>query len=163
MTGKEIVIKRVFNTSRGRVWQAWTEPKEMIHWWGPKGFSIPSCRMNVVAGGDYFFCMRSPEGQDVCGTGIYREVVELEKIVMTDVFADAKGNEVPPTYYDIDEDWPDEVLISVSFESPEECNTLVTLRHAGLPAGEMCEQTKTGWNESFDKLAELLAGNESEK
>lgn len=160
MTGNDIVIKRVFDASRSRVWHFWTEPKEMMRWWGPKGFTIPSCRMNAETGGEFLYCMRSPDGQDTWGTGNYRDVVEMEKIVMTDDFADAKGNVVPASYYGLVDDFSDEILITVSFESPEECNTLVTLRHAGLPAGEMREQSEIGWNEAFDKLARVLAGGE---
>ena len=157
MTGQDIFIKRTFNAPRRRVWLAWTEPEQMVRWWGPKGFTVPSCRMNVQVGGDYLFCMRSPDGQDTWGTGIYREVVEMEKIVMTDSFADEKGNVVPASYYGMGGTWPEEMLMSVTFEELEYCTTQLTLRYSGLPAGEMSEQTEIGWNESFDKLAEMLA------
>jgi len=157
MTGQEIIVKRVFDAPHRCVWQAWTEPEQMMRWWGPKGFTTPSCRLNVQVGGGYLFCMRSPDGQEVCGTGIYREVVEMEKIVMTDSFADEKGNVVPPSYYGMDMDWPEEVLVTVTFEELEYCTTLLTLRYSGLPAGEMSEQNEIGWNEAFDKLAEMLA------
>lgn len=159
MNSQEVFIKRVFNAPRMRVWQAWTEPEQMLRWWGPKGFTIPSCRMNVQVGGDYLFCMRSPDGQDTWGTGIYREVVEMEKIVMTDSFADEKGNVVPASYYGMGGDWPEEMLMSVTFEELEYCTTMLTLRYSGLPAGEISEQAEIGWNEAFDKLAEMLAGD----
>jgi uncharacterized protein YndB with AHSA1/START domain len=156
MTGQEIIVKRVFDAPRRRVWQAWTEPEQMMRWWGPKGFTTQSCRMNVQVGGDYLFCMRSPDVQEVCGTGIYREVVEMEKIVMTDSFADEKGNVVPPSYYGMDMVWPEEVLVTVTFEELENCTTLITLRYSGLPAGEISEQNEIGWIEAFDKLAAFL-------
>ena len=44
-----------------------------------------------------------------------------------------------PSYYGMDEDWPDDVLVTVTFEELEYCTTLLTLRHSGLPAGEMSE------------------------
>ncbi len=157
MKGQNIFIKRVFDAPRRRVWQAWTEPEQWKRWFGPKGFTIPSLRMNVQVGGEILYCMRSPDGKDVWGTGIYREVVEMEKIVMTDAFSDEKGNVVPPFYYDMGEEWPDDVLITVTFEELEYCTTQLTLRHSGLPAGEMTEGSELGWNEAFDKLADLLA------
>ena len=157
MTEQDVFIKRVFDAPRRRVWQAWTEPEQMMRWWGPKGFTIPSCRMNVQVGGDYLYCMRSPDGNDVWGTGIYREVVEMEKIIMTDSFSDKKGNVVPASYYGMGENWPEEMLVTVTFEELEYCTTRLTLRHSGLPAGEMSEGNETGWNEMFDKLAEMLA------
>jgi len=157
MTGKGIFIKRTFDAPRRRVWQAWTDPEQWKRWFAPKGFTIPSLRMNVQVGGEFLYCMRSPDGKDVCGTGIYREVVEMEKIVMTDAFSDEKGNVVPPSYYDMGEDWTDEVLITITFEELEYCTTQLTLRQMGLRAGEVTEGSELGWNEAFDNLAEFLA------
>ena len=157
MKGQDIFIKRTFDAPRRRVWLAWTEPDQWKRWFAPKGFTIPSLRMNVQVGGEFLYCLRPPDGKDVCGTGIYREVVEMEKIVMTDAFSDEKGNVVPPSYYDMGEDWTDEVLITVTFEELEYCTTQLTLRQSGLPAGEMTEGSEQGWNEAFDNLAEFLA------
>jgi len=52
-------------------------------------------------------------------------------------------------------EWPDELLVTITFEETEG-KTKMTLRHEGLPAGEMKEMTSAGWSESFDKLAESL-------
>ena len=52
-------------------------------------------------------------------------------------------------------DWPLELQITVTFEE-QEGKTRLTLRHAGIPAGRMSEMTEAGWNESFDKLVEVL-------
>lgn len=100
--------------------------------------------------------MRSPEGQDYWGTGVYREIVPPERIVCTDSFADENGNPVPASHYGMGGDWPSELLVTVTFEE-HEGKTKFTLRHGGIPAGEMRELTSAGWNESFDKLAEALA------
>jgi uncharacterized protein YndB with AHSA1/START domain len=102
--------------------------------------------------------MQSPEfndGRPIWSTGVYREIVPLERIVTTDSFADADGNVVPATHYGMAEDFPLEMLVTVTFEDLGG-KTKMTLRHEGLPAGEMLEGAGTGWNESFDKLAEAL-------
>jgi hypothetical protein len=52
--------------------------------------------------------------------------------------------------------WPEEVLVTVTFEELEYCTTLLTLRYSGLPAGEISEQNEIGWIEAFDKLAAFL-------
>lgn len=157
MTVQDVFIKRKFDAPRRRVWQAWTEPEQMMRWWGPKGYTIPSCRMNMQVGGDYLFCMRSPDGQDIWGTGNYREVVEMEKLVMTDDFADKQGNVVPASYYGMEGEWSSQMLVTVTFEELEYCTTLLTVRNSGLPVGEMSKQNEIGWNEMFEKLAEMLA------
>jgi uncharacterized protein YndB with AHSA1/START domain len=100
--------------------------------------------------------MRSPEGQEIWSTGTYRELVPLEKIVTTDSFADPQGEVVPASYYNMPGEWPLELLITVTFEDAG-AGTRMTLRHDGIPAGTMREQTSAGWNESFDKLAELVS------
>jgi uncharacterized protein YndB with AHSA1/START domain len=79
-----------------------------------------------------------------------------ERIVCTDSFADEKGNVVPATYYGLGQDFPAEMLLTVTFEV-QAGRTRLTLRHAGLPAGEMSDLTKGGWNEALDKFAGVLA------
>lgn len=151
-----LFIERIFDAPRELVWTAWTEPERMMRWWGPKGFTSPHCEIDLRVGGKWFNCMRSPEGQDIWGTGVYREIVPLERIVCTDSFADTEGNPVPATHYGMPGDIPLEMLVTVTFEDLGG-KTKMTLRHEGLPAGEMREGAGTGWNESFDKLAESLA------
>jgi uncharacterized protein YndB with AHSA1/START domain len=152
---RELVITRVFDAPRELVWRAWTEPERMKRWWGPQNFTAPVCKTDLRVGGTYLYCMRSPEGQDYWGTGVYREVVPPERIVYTDSFADEQGNRVPASHYGMGGDWPSELLVTVTFEE-HEGKTTFTLRHAGIPAGEMSDLTRAGWNESFDKLAEAL-------
>lgn len=152
----ELVITRVFLAPREHVWKAWTDPEHLMRWWGPEGFSSPACRIDLRVGGSYVFCMRSPDGQDYWSTGVYRELVEPERLVATDSFADENGRPVPASHYGMPGDWPSEMLVTVTFEE-HEGGTKMTLRHEGLPAGEMGDMTATGWNESFDKLAAALA------
>lgn len=151
----ELVITRVFDAPRELVWQAWIDPQHIQRWWGPKDFSAPACKIDFRVGGKYLFCMRSPEGQDYWSTGVYREIVPLERIVCTDSFADEAGNVVPATYYGMSADFPLEMLVTVTFED-QAGKTKLTLKHTGLPAGDMSEETGAGWNQSFDKLAASL-------
>jgi uncharacterized protein YndB with AHSA1/START domain len=153
---REIVIRRMFDAPRELVWKAWTEPERYMRWWGPKNFTAPFCRIDLRVGGAYLSCMRSPEGQEYWSTGIYREIVEPSLLVCTDSFADEKGNVVPASHYGMGGEWPKELLVTVTFEE-QDGQTKLTLRHAGIPAGEMSEQCEAGWNESFDKLAESLS------
>jgi uncharacterized protein YndB with AHSA1/START domain len=151
-----LVITRLFDAPRELVWKAWTEPETSMKWWGPKGFTCPVCRIDLRVGGAYFNCMRSPEGQDYWSTGVYREIVPPKRLVCTDSFADGQGNIVPATHYGMSADFPLEMLVTVTFEE-QDGKTRLTLRHAGLPPGEDLDNCRVGWNESFDKLAEVLA------
>jgi uncharacterized protein YndB with AHSA1/START domain len=153
---RELVITRTFDAPRSLVWKAWTEPERCMRWWGPKGFTSPSCKIDLRVGGAYLNCMRSPEGKDYWSTGVYREIVEPSLLVCTDSFADENGKVVPASHYGMSGEWPEELLVTVTFEE-QEGKTRLTLRHVGIPAGEMRQQCEAGWNESFDKLAESLA------
>ncbi len=151
----EIVITRVFDAPREQVWRAWTDPEHFKKWWGPENFTAPVAEIDLRVGGKYFNCMRSPEGQDYYTTGVYLEIVPLERIVYTDAFADANGNAVPASDYGMG-DWPMELKVTVTFEE-QDGKTKMTLRHVGIPAGEHSEMAEAGWNESFDKLAASLS------
>ena len=154
----ELTITRIFDAPRENVWRAWTTPEEMKKWWGPKYFTVPVSKIDLRVGGKYLSCMRGPDGKDYWSTGVYREIAPMERIVATDSFADEKGNIVPASHYGMGEDFPLELLVTVTFEELGN-KTKMILRHEGIPAGMMHELTETGWSESFDKLAELVAAH----
>lgn len=150
-----IVIAREFDAPRERVWKTWTEPELVKQWWGPEGFTAPACTIDLREGGQYLYCMRSPEGQDFWSTGTYREIVPMEKIVCTDSFADEKGDRVPASHYGMEGEWPEELVVVATFEE-RGGKTKLTLRHLGIP-GPMRDMCTEGWNGSLDKLATCLA------
>ena len=88
-------------------------------------------------------------------TGTFREIVPLERIVTTASSADEKGNVVPYSHYGMPANIPLEMLSTVTFEE-REGKTKMTLRHEGMPTGEMMDGAGAGWNQSFDKLADYL-------
>lgn len=147
---KALVITRTFDAPKQLVWKAFTEPEYVKKWWGPENYTAPICQIDLRVGGGYFYCMRSPEGKDFYSKGIYRDIVSQQRLVMTDSFADEKGNIVPASYYQMPGDWPMELEVKISFKE-EAGKTKMTLEHIGLPAEifDMCEE---GWNQSFDKL-----------
>jgi uncharacterized protein YndB with AHSA1/START domain len=151
----DLVITRFFDAPRELVWKAWTEPEHLMRWWGPKDFTSPVCKIDLRVGGKYLYCMRSPEGQEFWSTGVYREIVPPERLVVTDSFADKDGNVVPASDYGLGDDFPLELQVTVIFEE-HQGKTKMTLHHAGMPAGQIREMTEAGWNQSFDKLGESL-------
>ena len=154
-TVKTLKIERVFDAPRELVWKAWSDPEHLTKWWGPQHFTAPIIKVDFRVGGKYLFCMRSPEGQDFWSTGMYREIVPHERLVFTDSFADADGNIVPASYYNMPGEFPLEMDVMITFEDMQG-KTKMTLEHFGMPAGESGEMASMGWNQSFDKLEASL-------
>jgi uncharacterized protein YndB with AHSA1/START domain len=154
-----LIIERVFDAPRALVWKAWTDPEMAKKWWGPKAFTAPTINIDLKVGGKYLFCMRGPgldgKVQDFWSTGTYKEIVPIEKLVMTDSFADEKGNVVPSSHYGMP-GMPLELEVVVLFEDLGDGKTKMTLEHRGFPEGEHKTMASAGWNESFDKLAKAI-------
>ena len=70
------------------MWKAWTEPEQAAQWWGPKGLTVAFIQMDVRPAGLWSKCMRSPEGTDHWRRGVYKEIVEPERLVFTYVSHD---------------------------------------------------------------------------
>jgi uncharacterized protein YndB with AHSA1/START domain len=81
---REYQITRLMDAPRAMVYRAWTDPKQMARWWGPKMFSNPVCEMDVRVGGAFRIVMRGPEGDEFPFKGVYLEVVENELLKFTD-------------------------------------------------------------------------------
>jgi len=80
--GREIVISRVFDAPREMVWEAWTDPEQVVRWWGPRGFTTTIETMDVRPGGVWKHVMHGPDGTDYPNKSVFIEVVEPERIVM---------------------------------------------------------------------------------
>ena len=155
VTDKSLTITRDFAAPRQLVWKAWTEPEAFMQWWGPKNYSSPFCRIDLRVGGAYLNAMRGPKGSDVWTTGVYKEIVEPERIIYTDSFSDRDGNVVPATEYGLGEDFPLVTLVTVVLEETAS-GTRMTMTHSGIPEGQTADDTAVGWAESFEKLAAAL-------
>jgi len=79
--GREIILSRVLDAPRELVFKVWTDPKHIINWWGPNGFTNTIHEMNVAPGGVWRFIMHGPDGRDYNNKIIYKEIKEPELLV----------------------------------------------------------------------------------
>jgi uncharacterized protein YndB with AHSA1/START domain len=86
---RELVLTRIINAPREKVYEAWTNPELMKQWFAPKPWTTSEARVDVRPGGSSLVVMRSPEGQEFPNPGIYLEVVPNERLVFTDAFVKA--------------------------------------------------------------------------
>ena len=153
---ERMVITRVFDAPRELVWKAWTDPKYVMQWWGPKGFTSPVCKIDFRVGGKFLFCMRTPDGQEGWNGGEYHEIVPYEKIVSSMYFADSSGNriELEGTEHEAVEGVHDVVL----FEDIGNGQTKLTFI-GNEPMKNAIESGQLeGWKETLDKVAVVVAG-----
>jgi uncharacterized protein YndB with AHSA1/START domain len=161
----DFVIERVFNAPRETVWKAWTEPEMVKKWWGPAGFSAPSAKVDLRVGGMYTFAMHGPAGtewdKDMYSSGIYKEIVPMEKIVTTDYFSDENGNKIAPTKEGQAPDFPNEMTVTILFKDAEDGKTKLSIAYSRPESDAQFEAMiksgmQEGWNQSLDKLAAAL-------
>jgi uncharacterized protein YndB with AHSA1/START domain len=78
---KELTISKLINAPRELVWEVWTNPEHIKHWWGPNGFTNTIFQMDVKPGGVWDFIMHGPDGTDYKNKSVYKEVIKPEKLV----------------------------------------------------------------------------------
>lgn len=150
----QIVVSRSFDAPLELLWKAWTEPEHFMKWYGPKGFTSPSCEIDLTVGGRHLWSMKSPDGMEMYYTGTYKEIVSMERIVYSDSLSDAQGNVMSPSAMGMPEGSPMSMDVTVTF-AHEDGKTTVTVSHAGF--GEGGDRAGMGWEQAFDKLTAVLA------
>lgn len=140
----ELVVTRVFDAPRRLLFKLWTQPEHLVRWWGPQGFTTVASEMDVRPGGTWFRCMRSPEGALYTKRGVYREILEPERLVFTYVNEDADGTLGPET------------LVTVTFEE-HGAKTKLTLHQTGFDSIGSRDAHEGGWTSCLERFAEYLA------
>ncbi len=86
---RELILKRLLNAPREKLFRCWTEPKLLTQWFTPPPFQTTSAEVDLRAGGSSVIVMRGPDGTEYPNRGIYLEVVPNERLVFTDAFTSA--------------------------------------------------------------------------
>jgi uncharacterized protein YndB with AHSA1/START domain len=155
-TRHDLVITRVIDAPAQRVWKAWTDPEQVMRWWGPTGFTAPVAAMEVREGGTSLVAMRSPEGQDFYNTWTYRKVVPGQRLEFVQRFADEAGNQLDPADLGLPAEIPREVPHVVTFRAAGDTTTELTVTEYGYPSEQLVDLSRAGMEQVLDKLAESL-------
>jgi uncharacterized protein YndB with AHSA1/START domain len=143
-TDREIVLTRVFDAPRHMVWDAFTKPELLKRWFGPRGWALVVCEVDLRVGGGFRFVLHGPDGREMGMRGVYREIVPPERSVHMESF----------------DDYPGESQVTAVFVDQGGQTTLTaTVLYPSKEVRDMVIQTgmEHGAAESYDKLAELLA------
>jgi uncharacterized protein YndB with AHSA1/START domain len=160
--GFEFYIKRTVDAPRERVWKAWIDEEQLGQWWGPKGFDVVSAKVDLRPGGTFHYLLRSPNGQEMWGRFLFREIVPQERLVFINSFSDPEGG---VTRHPLHEGWPLTLLSTVTFADAGAGKTDIAVHWVPYEATEaerkVFEEGKdsmtAGWSGTFDRLDDYLA------
>ena len=80
----DLVLEREIDVPVDLVWQAWTTPESIKHWFVPKPWTVTECEIDLRPGGIFSTTMRSPDGKEFPNTGSYLEVIPNRRLAFTD-------------------------------------------------------------------------------
>lgn len=138
---QEMALTRVFHAPRRRLFEAFTRREHLVEWWGPDGFRLTTCDLDVRTGGGLRFVLRGPDGGSYGFHGRYLEVLPPARLYFTAELEEGAG---------------ERLFTTVNFEEVDG-NTWLTIRQTipttpGYAAGQ-----RQGWSESLERLAAYLA------
>ncbi|MBA3450010.1 MAG: SRPBCC family protein [Chloroflexia bacterium] len=144
LSDREIIMERVFDAPRELVFEAYTDPRHIPHWWGPRGMSTIVDSMDVRPGGSWRFVHRDQDDAEYGFHGEYREVVPPARLVSTFEFEGMPGHVLVDTATFEEVDGKTRLTVTSLFASGDDLDGMVA---SGMEAGAI---------ESWDRLAELL-------
>ncbi len=142
---RELIITRHIAAPREKVYQAWTDPELLVQWFTPPPFLTVRAELDVRPGGSNFVMMRGPDGQDMPNYGVYLEVVENERLVLTDAYTRAWEPSEKPF-----------ITICLTFED-ENGGTRYTARVLHWTVADRETHEKMGFHEGWGIATDQLA------
>jgi len=149
-SGNVLTVERTFNAPRELVWQAFTDPKHIEKWWGPRGWQTTVFKMDVRPGGVWHFVMRGPEGAESWGLATYKEISGPQRLTYDDAWSNAEGTvnaNMPITPVELDFLAQDGKTRLVSISYFDSAETLEQVKGMGLVEG---------LTETWDRLEEFV-------
>jgi uncharacterized protein YndB with AHSA1/START domain len=154
------VITRDLAAPRDLVWKAWTESGRLARWWGPKGFEMLRCTVDLRPSGLCHYGMRAPNGMEMRGKLVYRQIIESERLVFVNSPSDKDEG---ATRHFASPAWPLEVLNVMTLIDPPG-GTRITLKGRPINAtederktfGAAFESMQKGFGGTLDQLDQYL-------
>ena len=143
---REVVMTKVFAAPRELVWKAYTDPKLIPRWWGPRYLTTTIDKMEAKPGGAWRFVSRGPDGSEFGFHGVFREVVKPERLSWTFEFEGAPGHVSVDTVRFEEFEGGTKVTVTSVFQNKADRDRMVASGMEG------------GMTESAERLAELLEG-----
>lgn len=141
---RTLIEVRRFKASREKIFDAWTDAKQVAKWMGPKGFTIPVAKLEPREGGKYAITMNSPAGSAYTVGGTYCELVRPSRLVFTWAWQQPEGHG-PVT------------CVTLEFR-PAGKGSELRFHHALFEDKAGRDSHRGGWREALDKLSLHASG-----
>lgn len=142
MSDTALTTTRIIKAPRDRVFTAWTTPELLMKWWGPGPVTCPEAHVDLREGGEYRIANKSPDGDIIWISGIFKLIDKPEKLIYEWNISAAGGTIT---------------LVTVLFnEHPE--GTELILTHERFPDQPIRDMHLAGWGGCLDKL-EIFLGS----
>lgn len=136
-----LTLQRRINASPAKIYAAWTDPSQLVKWMHPNNNDVIHAEMDVRVGGRFRIIMRSPAGEEHDVSGVFKEVVQDEKLVYTWAWRSTPERES---------------LVTFTLRRDGEL-TLLTLKHEQFFDETARDNHEAGWNEILDGLVREFA------
>jgi uncharacterized protein YndB with AHSA1/START domain len=153
-------ISRMFDAPRELVFSLWSDANHLRRWWGPKGCSVGFCNMDLRPGGQLLYNLRMPDGEEMWGKFVYREILPPERLVFVNSFSDPQGS---ITRAPFNPKWPLEILNTLILSQQFNLTRLTLLGEPLNPTPvevevfeSMLDSLHQGFSGTFDQLAAYL-------
>ncbi len=143
--GPTLTLKRRFDVPREAVFAAWTEPEQMVKWWGPDGCAAPICELDLRPGGAWRTCILSSDGKEHFVGGVYTVIDPPEKLTFTWAW---ETDGVPGH----------EMIVALEFHDRGGATELV-LTQSRFESAKSRDEHEKGWSSSLDCLHRTLSGS----
>ena len=143
--GRDLFLRRAIHAKPEKIFNAWTEPALLKKWFAPLPWTVAKVETDVRAGGASLIVMRSPEGKEYPGYGVYLEVVKNQRLVFTDAFTQAWEPSEKPF-----------MVVELMFEQ-QGANTNYTARVRHWTVADREAHEKMGFHQGWVTCAEQLA------
>jgi len=132
-----LVVRRLIHSTPAKLFAAWTEPAQLVHWWGPDGVSCPGAELDLSPGGRYRIGNRFPDGSLIWIAGVFEVIDPPHRLIYTWRLESQSGE-------------PERV--TVSFE-PRGSSTEVIVVHERIADAAARVSHERGWHGCLDGLA----------
>lgn len=153
-------LSRTFNAPQSLVWEVYTKPEHLMNWWGPQGLKMKHATVDLRPGGMFLYGMDAPDGTEMWGRFVYREIDPISRLTFVVSFSDPNGG---ITRHPMAPTWPAEMM---NITELSEENGKTTVKITGYPINctedeaqlyyDNFESMTGGFNGTYDQLEQYL-------